>query len=80
MPYELCTIKPKGGFYARLVFNSTYQVLAKFRKKNKHSVLVKTTVIYVFILNKLDFSNCFLTFLTLKLFLNIIKRLCASQF
>lgn len=50
------------------------------KKRDKHSVLVKTTAIYVFLLNKLEFSNCFLTFLTLKLFLNIIKSLSVSLF
>ena len=47
--YELCSIKPKGGFYMHVVFNSAYKVLTKFvqkvffpfGKKNlkKHSVL-----------------------------------------
>ena len=49
-------------------------------KRDIHSVLVKTTAIYVFLLNKLEFSNCFFTFLTLKLFLNIIKSLSVSLF
>ena len=52
--YELCTIKPKGGYYSHEVLNSTYQVLTKFHKvctkslfcfrkkgSEKHSVLVK---------------------------------------
>ena len=52
--YELCTIKPKGGFYRHEVLNSTHQVLTKFHKvctkslfcfrkkgSEKHSVLVK---------------------------------------
>ena len=30
--YELCAIKPKGGFYTHVVFNLTYQVLTKFHK------------------------------------------------
>ena len=30
--YELCTIKPKGGFYSHEVLNSIYQVLTKFHK------------------------------------------------
>ena len=30
--YELCAIKPKGGFYKQVVFSLTYQVLTKFHK------------------------------------------------
>ena len=79
--YELRSIKPKGGFYTHVVFNSTYQVLTKFHKdflkkfvflsvqrnwKTINTFRKKTTVINVFILNKLDFQNCFLLFLSLK--------------
>ena len=93
--YELCTIKPEGRFYGHEVFNSTYQVLAKFQKvctkslfcfgkkgSEKHSLIVKkkTTVINVLIFNiKLDFQSCFLTFSTLKLYTNI-KIISKSQF
>ena len=31
--YELHSIKPKGGFYMHVVFNSAYQVLTKFVQK-----------------------------------------------
>ena len=30
--YELCIIKPKGGFCRHVVFRSAYQVLTKFHK------------------------------------------------
>ena len=30
--YELHSIKPNGGFYMHVVFNSAYQVLTKFHK------------------------------------------------
>ena len=40
---------------------------------------IVTVMINVFIFNKLDFQNCFLSFLTLKLCMNI-KSLSKSQF
>ena len=80
--YELrSNKKPKGGFYTHVVFNSTYQVLTKFHKdflkkfvflsvqRNRKTISTfrkKTTVINVFILNKLDFQNCFLTIFIFK--------------
>ena len=52
----------------------------KKRIRKTHSTCQnKATVIKVFIFNKLDFQNCFLTFLTLKLCTNI-KNLSKSQF
>ena len=91
--HELSTIKLKVGSYSPLVFNSTCQVLTKFHKvctkslfsfrkkgsENTYYLSKKTTLIYVFISNKLDFRNCFLTFITLKLCTNI-KNLSKSQF
>ena len=83
--YELCTINPTGGFSRHEVFNSTYQVLTKF-----HKVCIKvcfafgkkdqkTSVIDVLIFNKLDCQNCYLTFLTFKLYTHI-KSLPKLQF
>ena len=52
--YELCIIKPKGGFYRHVVFRSAYQVLTKFHKVcikslfcfwKKGSVQKKTSII-----------------------------------
>ena len=89
--YEQCTIKPKGGFYSHVVFNSTFQVLTKFHKVCTKSLFCfwkkwmrkmlsacqkKTTVINVFSLNKLNFQNCF--FLAFQLCMKI-KSLAESQ-
>ena len=92
--YELCTIKPKGGYYSHEVLNSTYQVLTKFHKvctkslfcfrkkgSEKHSVLVKkrkTTVINVLIFNKLVDFQD--CFLTFLTFYEHYKSLSKSQF
>ena len=78
--YELRSFKPKVGFYTHVVFNSTYQKLTKFHKvlyktfvflsvkgiwKTLGTCQKKTTVINVFILNNLDFQNCFLFYFQL---------------
>ena len=57
--YELCIIKPKGGFYRHVVFRSAYQVLTKFHKvctrslfcfrkkgSEKYSALVKRELLF----------------------------------
>ena len=86
-------IKPKGGFYRHEVsiqFPGTYKVPKRLYKKfvllsekkirkTLSTCQKKTAVINVLIFNKLDFQNCFLPFLTLKLYTNI-KSLSKSQF
>ena len=75
--YELCTIKPKGGFYTHVVFKQfnlpvAYKVSQSLYKKfvflsvkrirkTLSTCQKKTTVIDVFSLNEVDFENCFLT-------------------
>ena len=82
----------KVGFIG-MKFQFNFQVLTKFhnictkslfcfRKKDQKTLSTcqkKTAVINVLIFNKLDFQNCFLPFLTLKLYTNI-KSLSKSQF
>ena len=70
---ELRSIKPKGGFYTHVVFKvsqSTCKRLVFLWVKRIWKTLStcqkKTTAINVFIWNKLDFQNCFLTIFNLK--------------
>ena len=58
--------------YLQSFIKFAQKVCFAFRKKDQKNTLStcqkKTTTIYVFIFNKFNFHNCFLTFLTLKQF------------
>ena len=91
--YKSCVQSNQKVGFIGMKFQFNFQVLTNsitfvqkvcfpFGKKIRKTLSTcqkKTAVINVLIFNKLDFQNCFLPFLTLKLYTNI-KSLSKSQF